>query len=239
MSICGIYKLLFTGTDKVYIGQSINIGKRYKQHLSLLRANSASNKLQYAYDTFGVPHLEVLLECSALELDCEETEAINIFNSVDCGFNTLYSAVDMPKANNSGTNHGLSKYTKDQLIQVLHNIASTDLDYSAISKLTGVNYNTIASISAGNTHVWLKEYDLAAYSNMSDKKFTRNFGKDSNCLFKQGKPLPVVLSPEGVEFVVQNATKFARDNNIPKSTFRNILIGRAVNSKCGWRLKIQ
>lgn len=239
MDICGIYKLSFAGTDKVYIGQSTNIYKRYKQHLSLLRTNSASSKLQYAYDTFGVPHLDVLLECSELELDCAETEAINIFNSVDCGFNTLYSAVDMPKADNSGTNHGQSKYTKDQLIQVLHSLASTDLDYSAVSKLTGVGYSTIANISAGNAHTWLKEYDPTAYSTMSDKKFTRNFGKDSNCLLKQGKPLPVVVSPEGVEFVVQNATKFARDNNIPKSTFRNILIGRAVNSKCGWKLKTQ
>lgn len=39
MTKVGIYKLNFRGTDQVYIGQSIDVDRRYKQHLYYIENN--------------------------------------------------------------------------------------------------------------------------------------------------------------------------------------------------------
>ena len=41
---CGIYKLVFNGTAKIYIGQSLNIESRYRDHVYFLNKNE--NKFQ-------------------------------------------------------------------------------------------------------------------------------------------------------------------------------------------------
>ena len=50
----GIYKITNTENNKVYIGESIRIEKRWEQHLDALRSNSHhSEKLQREYNMFG------------------------------------------------------------------------------------------------------------------------------------------------------------------------------------------
>ena len=93
---CGIYLLRFNGTKAVYVGQSINIEERYSSHIRYMRAKTTSHKLQYAYDTYGIPTLEILVECDKELLNETENEAIAIFNSVENGFNTLSNAEDLP-----------------------------------------------------------------------------------------------------------------------------------------------
>ena len=48
----GIYQLVFKGTDKVYIGQSIDIEHRYKGHISCLQLGKGVSKLQNAYNIY-------------------------------------------------------------------------------------------------------------------------------------------------------------------------------------------
>ena len=66
--ITGIYALKFIGTNKVYIGQSIDIQKRFLAHIYTLSNNRGSAKLQEAYNTFGKPYVDIILECSKEEL---------------------------------------------------------------------------------------------------------------------------------------------------------------------------
>lgn len=51
----GIYRLCFNGTDQCYVGQSVNIEKRYKQHLSSFINNKANPKMMEAYIQYGNP----------------------------------------------------------------------------------------------------------------------------------------------------------------------------------------
>lgn len=62
---CGIYLLRFTGLDKVYIGQSLNIEQRYRKHLQFLRNQDtkANYRMKAAYLLYGAPQLEILCEC--------------------------------------------------------------------------------------------------------------------------------------------------------------------------------
>ena len=41
----GIYRLVFKDTDKCYIGQSVHIEKRFKDHLNSFKTETATTKL--------------------------------------------------------------------------------------------------------------------------------------------------------------------------------------------------
>jgi predicted GIY-YIG superfamily endonuclease len=49
----GIYRLIFPNTDKCYIGQSVNIERRYLQHLRDMEKGTAARKMQHAYSIYG------------------------------------------------------------------------------------------------------------------------------------------------------------------------------------------
>jgi predicted GIY-YIG superfamily endonuclease len=64
----GIYKLKFEGTSKVYIGQSVNIEKRFKEHIRSLKNRTSAKKLLSGFDTFGHPSIVILEECKDKDL---------------------------------------------------------------------------------------------------------------------------------------------------------------------------
>ena len=74
--ITGIYKLTNTLDGKCYVGQSTNIGERFKQHIKrALGAEAATrNKLYPAMGEAGPENFtfEVLESCSKDELDVQE-----------------------------------------------------------------------------------------------------------------------------------------------------------------------
>lgn len=41
----GIYMMSCNGTDKVYIGETVNLSRRLQKHFSLLRKNKHSNPI--------------------------------------------------------------------------------------------------------------------------------------------------------------------------------------------------
>lgn len=86
---CGIYKIGFSGTDKVYVGSSRDIEKRIKQHKAMLENDCHhSFKLQNYYNANKTEvHFSIVEEC--LEIDRFKVEAywINKHNSIICGFN--------------------------------------------------------------------------------------------------------------------------------------------------------
>ena len=84
----GIYKIIFSN-NHYYIGQSININRRFSQHKrDLKKGTHTNNRLQNCYNKYGEPVLEVLQECSKEELDTIETKFIyeNIDNDFCCNF---------------------------------------------------------------------------------------------------------------------------------------------------------
>ena len=76
MSI-GIYCILNKTKDKVYIGQSLNIEQRLRQHMS----NSSNPELKEDIEKFGLSKFEfsILKKCSASKLDTLEKKYIKHF----------------------------------------------------------------------------------------------------------------------------------------------------------------
>jgi group I intron endonuclease len=109
----GIYKLKFEGTSKVYIGQSVNIEKRFKEHIRSLKNRTSAKKLLSGFDTFGHPSIVILEECKDKDLmSLLENSYIQTYESFVSGFNSLEHAEDTPISFVGGCEASAAIYSK-------------------------------------------------------------------------------------------------------------------------------
>lgn len=88
----GIYIIKNAINNKMYIGQSVDIGRRWRQHQRELNEGVHRNKhLQRAWDCYGETNFifDILELCDKNELNDKELFYINKYNSNDynCGYN--------------------------------------------------------------------------------------------------------------------------------------------------------
>ena len=93
----GIYKITNSITGKIYIGSSIDIDLRIKNHFKCLRGNyHRNNHLQLSFNKYSEINFvwEVICECEKDELLKKETEYILKYKSFDrkVGYNILINA---------------------------------------------------------------------------------------------------------------------------------------------------
>ena len=104
MKICGIYKVT-SPTNCIYIGQSINILRRWNEY-SRLKGCAKNSRLLNSLSKYGFENhkFEILHQCKIEELNNYEIYYIELFNSFDTdhGLN-LHSG---------GSNHIISKETR-------------------------------------------------------------------------------------------------------------------------------
>lgn len=88
--ICGIYKITNTLNGKCYIGQSVDIYKRWAEHKSNWMQSSQRNKCLYrAFRKYGIDNFtfEILQKCKKDKLDEREEYWIKKLNSFHGGYN--------------------------------------------------------------------------------------------------------------------------------------------------------
>ena len=86
----GIYKLTNLNNQKVYIGQAVDIGERFKQHTKCgLGIDTPSNMLYTAMTKDGVENFtfEVLEECERGMLNDREKYYIDLYRAQEYGYN--------------------------------------------------------------------------------------------------------------------------------------------------------
>lgn len=239
----GIYRLVFPNTDKCYIGQSVNIETRYRTHLQHMLNGRSSKKLYSAYLTYGEPSLDIICECDTSELNVCENEAIQIFNCVEDGFNTLDSAESTP--NISGFNSGNAKYTKEDILQVAVLLQDPLNKVEYIEELTGVKSRTVTEVSNLSQHSdWLlKEYPelYNAILNLKGKrvavhnKNSAQIRSTKMSAAARGITYPLIVNPDGVTFNVTNTSAFAKEHNLHNGHLVALLNKKAKSHK-GWKL---
>lgn len=228
MKVCGIYLLRFKDTDKVYVGQSTDIPRRFQTHLNSFKNKDCSIKLLEAYNTYGAPTLQIIIECDAKDLDSLEVEAIEIFDSISGGFNSVEGGGMYPVL--SGENNARSKYS-DREIESFFLFIVDNLDKSLhwVGEQLGVHRSTLKNINNGYSHKWLKDRYPKEYEILEKSWGTRPI----NSLKYMGKPLPIAISPEGEEFIVEHITNFAKEHKLNRGAFGDMLRGNAKQHK-GW-----
>ena len=87
---CGIYVITNKVNGKQYVGQSVNIERRWEQHRSSLKHNRAVNRyLQYAWNKYGADNFtfSIIELCEAEQLDRLEKHWIETLDSYRRGYN--------------------------------------------------------------------------------------------------------------------------------------------------------
>jgi group I intron endonuclease len=169
---CGVYLLSFKNTHKVYVGKSISIEKRYREHLRDFKSESHTYKLMDAYTQYGVPELEIIEECLEEILATREEYHINLWNAVTDGFNYQFREYGGCL---SGEAHPASTYSNTHMLKVLEYIVENpSISLVQVSKDTETSYNVVKSLANGITHKWLQDINPEAYYAMLATKGTRN-----------------------------------------------------------------
>lgn len=95
--ICGIYEILNTNNQKRYIGQSIDIHRRWIQHRSELKNGCHSNEyLQFSWNKYGEDTFEfnILERCNEDELNEREVFYIQKFDTYNRSYGYNLECVD-------------------------------------------------------------------------------------------------------------------------------------------------
>lgn len=91
-TICGIYKITNQETNECYIGQSVDVYKRWCDHVKcgIGIDTPIGNKLYQAMGEYGIPAFtfELLQECAREELDKQEKYFISLYESDSYGYNS-------------------------------------------------------------------------------------------------------------------------------------------------------
>ena len=229
----GIYLLRFSGTQKVYVGQSLNIEERYIKHLYRLKNNKANHKLQQAYEIYGEPKLEII---HIFEDGCEDTlddlelMAIEIFDAVNNGLN-IRSKPAGGGEGLTGQYHANSKYSNDVIVKVFNMICDTNNSFKDVAKTLNVNINLIRDISKGKAHRWLHKEYPEKYLEMLDLVNTR----EKNTYKDLYGFCPKLKSPAGEIISIPNITEFSNKFSLNKSHISGVINGKR-KSHLGWTL---
>lgn len=151
MPICGIYKIANQINGKCYIGQSINIKRRWRSHKT-----KSFNPLDIQYECplyrafrkYGLENFsfEILEECRKEELNEKESFYIKKYNSnlESYGYNLT------PGGDSNGPT--LKKLTEEQLQEIFKFLEFSNLSQTEIAKKYGVTQQVISEINRGNEY---------------------------------------------------------------------------------------
>lgn len=220
----GIYKLDFSNTSKVYIGQSNNIEKRWISHISCMRLGKSSPKLQEAYTIYGSPTYEILCECSLEELNSLEVEAISLFDSFNNGFNSTPSATGPCLSGELNPSANESNDTYRKILQLLVQ-KSPSLSKREIADKCNVTIYSVRHIAALETNIWLKEDMPVEYAKLEQLK---------SLPFYRGTEYPMLVSPSGEIFKVTHITNFAKEHGLLQPKVSELMKGTR-NIHKGWK----
>lgn len=222
----GIYKLNFAGTNKCYIGQSVNIIKRFNEHTNNMRKGIAKHKLQEAFNNYGTATLEILVEgLSEKELDSAEFEAIQIYDAVNSGFNTL-TFPGTPDIRGHKSTH--AKLTKDQYVEIFRLLADTDMQVMDIADVMDTSKTIVGKIFTGTTHLWLYEEYPEYAQKILDKRVVGRY------YTKVALEDRVLISPTNEVVKLTNIREFCREHNLNSAHISSVLSGKRKSHK-GWK----
>ena len=98
-TVCGIYKISNLNNNMAYIGQSNNIGLRWKQHIKrgLGAEPQTRNKLYPAMFEEGVENFtfEIIQECEPKDLNKYEQHWIDFYDTQFYGYNVTKGGANL------------------------------------------------------------------------------------------------------------------------------------------------
>lgn len=178
--ICGIYKITNIINNKVYIGSSKDIYKRWLQHKNHLNQHTHRNRfLQFAWDKYGERNFlfEIIEICNENDLFINEQKWYDYYNSGDCNFGYNLSKIarcPSYKATIETLKNGEQVISYEQFNQIVYMLENTDIPIPKIAKKLGAPERTIYQI-------YFKKQYSELLNNKNFKKRSYNYEKILTC----------------------------------------------------------
>ena len=142
--ICGIYKITNQLNKKFYIGQSVDIHKRWLTHCRDTDDCPIHKAIQkYGKENFS---LEILEKCSKEELNEKEIFWIKKYNGYESS--NCYNAT----RGGEGASHPV-KISQENLLNIINDLENTKIPITKLAKKYGVSTKTISDINLGNSRI--------------------------------------------------------------------------------------
>ena len=139
----GIYKIENLLNNKVYIGQSIHIERRWQQHCQ----PSANSVIAKAIQKYGKENFsfQIIEECDESSLNQKEAFYIRQFNSlVPNGYNI--------EEKQEGNNCYFIKYSKETFLQIVEDLISSSQSIQDIAEKYDLDVSFIYRLNRGEIH---------------------------------------------------------------------------------------
>ena len=224
MENIGVYRLEFTD-GCYYIGQSVNLKSRLKDHYRMLiEGNHHSYKLQEKYDKLKVlPQHTIVKLCNPEQLNSIEESLIDINNR-------LCLNVKAGGASNYGINAPTAKYyTSDIELAFLILVDNPGILHKHVADFVGIDINTIHDISAGRNRVFteIKDKYPDKYSKLINMKAANT----------RGKYTIVLEHTDGrvVTLITGKYSEFCKLNGVQNANLSKVISGDR-KATMGWKL---
>lgn len=153
----GIYKIVNKINGKIYIGQSNDIERRWREHLCCYcnpNVTDYNSKKYRAFRKYGIENfeLQIIEEVSKEKLNEREIYWIQFYNSVKKGYNLAYGG-SMP--NLRGEDHSQAILTQDNVNKIMYYLEFTEKRFGDIGKQFNITSSEICHINNGNN--WISD----------------------------------------------------------------------------------
>lgn len=169
-SVSGIYQIRNVVNENLYIGSTVNIKKRWRNHISDLKNNKHhSRHLQNAWNKYSADVFEfsILETCSIFALIFREQHYINLYQPVYNNSPTAGSALGVKHT--AETRERMSKASKKRFISI-----ETRIKIGIAGRGRVVSPETRAKISLGNKGKTISQETRAKLSLIGKKKHLSN-----------------------------------------------------------------
>ena len=162
---CGIYCITNNINGKKYVGQSICIEERFKQHIH----SKSNSEIHKAIEECGVQNFrfEILIACSKNELDAQEVKFIRLLDSYENGYNQTRGG--QHSVSNIEYDYGKYSELKEQLKQKKDEIFSFKTNKVVLKNKINYLENEIESLKEENESLKTKNLLLEKTLKKSNK----------------------------------------------------------------------
>lgn len=181
----GIYKIINNVNNKIYVGQSIDINRRFKEHIRTSKLNKDTMPIHKAIYKYGIDNfsLTILEECEISELDIREAYYIKTLKSQDknIGYNICDGGEKGPIK--IGVENANSVLTEEIVTKIRYLYLEGYVKkqaYERINKVFPININTFSDVWIGKTYKNICYYVYDDSYKESIKEF-RSINKSKIC----------------------------------------------------------
>ena len=203
-----IYKITNNINGKIYIGQTKNVKKRFKEHINAETNSAIHNAIKkYGKENFTFE----IIEGPIKNYNEREIYWIEFYNSYRNGYNLTIGGNQPPTI--MGEKSYFAKFSDDLILQLQLDLINTNLSYAELSDKYHIRVEYITKINIGS------------------KRFNNNFNyplrNNGNCIKKEDTVAKVTNALLNTTLSVEQISK---NFDVSSKTVRKINLGLQANS---------